>query len=100
MQKYYIALIISKEPINLPEDLLKGKGIRHLIAEEFEVGEDIISDPTNEDYWQIKKSAPKHCGGINQLHYGNGLTISVAILNWLKNLCASTAYNPFYFQKS
>lgn len=95
--KYYVALVISRDPIKLPKNLSKNKSVQHLITTELEMDKDIL-DGLGDHSWRIDKSAPEYCDGSNQLHYGNGSAISVAILDWLKNLCRSVAYRPFYFR--
>jgi hypothetical protein len=95
--KYYVALIISKNPFVLPEDLSADEGVQHLIVGEFEMDKDIMHD-SHSDCWRIKKSAPENCDEVNQLHCGYGSTISVVILDWLRNLCKSVVYRPIYFR--
>lgn len=95
--KYHIALIISRNPINLPEDLSEDKGVQHLIIGEFEMDKDIGYITGLKNSARVEKSAPEHCDGMLAPFVGRGPSISVAILDWLKNLCGSTAYRPLYF---
>lgn len=95
--KYHVALIISKSPIKLPKKLSKDESVQHLITTEFEMGKDIL-DGLGDDDRRIEKSAPEYCRGITTLFDGKGSSISVAITDWLRNLCSSVSYEPFYFR--
>ncbi|EKE21394.1 MAG: hypothetical protein ACD_7C00262G0001 [uncultured bacterium] len=95
---YYATLIISKEPIKLPEDLSADPNVQHLVSQEFKIGTDINFFPGHNHSCKIEKSAPEYCNEVAQLFRGGGSSISVAILDWLKHLCRSTAYKPLYFK--
>ncbi|HBI16863.1 MAG: hypothetical protein UR60_C0015G0023 [Candidatus Moranbacteria bacterium GW2011_GWF2_34_56] len=96
--RYYVALVISKSPFSLPKKLSKDSNVQHLITQEFEMGADINFAPVHYDSCVVGKSAPEYCNGVTQLFRGVGSSISTAVLDWLKNLCASTAYKPSYFK--
>jgi len=98
MDKRYVTFIISKEPIKLPEGLFENPNVQHLITTEFQMGTDINLRSIHNYDRQIEKSAPEYCSEVTQLFRGGGSCISVAILDWLKNLCGSTAYVPLYFK--
>lgn len=96
--KYYTALVISKAPFSLPEELSRDQNIKHLITTEFEMGKEINFAPGHDSGCIADKSAPEYCNDSNQLFRGSGSSISGAILDWLRNLCKSSAYRPFYFK--
>ena len=96
--KYYVALVISKEPIELPKNLSEDKSVQHLVVQEFQMDKDINFVTGFKNSCEIRKSAPKYCREMTAPFEGRGSSISVAILDWLRNLCKSVPYEPLYFK--
>ncbi len=92
MRKYYVVFVVSELPIDT--NFIEGKsGTLHFIKQEIETGKEIV---TSDGEWKIEKATPENCNGVTSIHTGRGGTISVAITDWIKNLCSSIQYVPFY----
>ncbi|KKP67058.1 MAG: hypothetical protein UR65_C0079G0003 [Candidatus Moranbacteria bacterium GW2011_GWE2_35_164] len=77
---YYATLIISKEPINLPEDLSADPNVQHLVSQKFKMGTDINFFPGHNHSCKIEKSAPEYCNEVAQLFRGRLHRIQTAVL--------------------
>lgn len=95
MVKYHIALIISKNSIDLSSFDLKDNGVQHFICEELE----LKSAGESSGDWKIEHDVSHHgikAEGIRVNLSVMGSTVSVAIVNWLKDLVSSFHYLPLY----
>ena len=76
-----------------------GAGVQHHIKETFEYKKEIRPDPSGSGMMRVAKSVPEHLGGSTEEVIGYGNTVSVAIADWIRNLCGKAYYDPVYKKK-
>jgi len=96
--KKYVVVIISDDPIPQIDFNDSGYGVRHMVREEFQIGESLVVPDTGG--WLINKTAPDQFGGGEETIVGKGKIVPVAIADWFKNLFQSRFYLPFYQKRS
>jgi hypothetical protein len=95
MKKVYVLFAISDKPINLR--IANRDGVQHFVHEELE----LELDCSNNNEWKTKKDVPHHRRkDANPSVSAVGETVSVVVVNWLKNLVGNIFdYTPFRDKK-
>ncbi|MCL5012297.1 MAG: hypothetical protein M1320_02650 [Patescibacteria group bacterium] len=89
--KKYMLFMVSDNPIIPPVDT---SGVEHLVYEELNIGYG------GNDNWKITKSVSNHlpdinAHSVNSIVSGGGMSVSIAIIDWLKNLLSTFGYKSF-----